>query len=385
MLAKKEPIVEDIHIKFSEVPSWVAKKEKEIEKEENELFFSIKHRMKDLVSELDKQLVSLDSVDLTKKKVEDKIKVVVRGNARTYAQHVSRLKDHIDTHDANELSTLSKDLDKKIVEFDKKTRVNYQKATYLIGKEMADIQKSIGEFYNHLRKQLDVNKHIIDSVSVIDSVRSLLKEVEVVDIVLKEINIEIKNIDKKKKKLVSEQKEKKKDIEKIKKSDSYLSNEQKKKDVVTKERDLSLNLQTLKSMIDFKRLANVFHSSPRKMKEVKAFKSSFGEMCEKDNSELLLRLLAETKLDSDDIKAAIANINKNRKKLDKLRGSISSDKTQVIISEIESLGAEMTLCDERNNKEMKRKTKEESGREDLVADISKDLKNIHVIVKNDKR
>jgi hypothetical protein len=73
-------------------------------------------------------------------------------------------------------------------------------------------------------------------------------------------------------------------------------------------------------------------------------------------------------------------VNQKRKNLNVLRASVKEDKTTSILSDIDALESESDLCDEKKQKELKRRQKENKRREELLAEISEELKKIHVIV-----
>jgi len=165
-------------VNFNELGNLVENKIKEIEDREKEIFVLIKDKQSIVIKELNEKIRVLESIDVESKKAEDHIKVMVRGNLNNYIVYVKGFIDNLDNLKEDNLEKFIDRVNMIFLDFDKKSNMSYQKATFLIGKEMAVVKETIINFSKYLRKLLDGNKVIIDSSKTIFSIKSKLKNID---------------------------------------------------------------------------------------------------------------------------------------------------------------------------------------------------------------
>jgi len=146
-------------VNFNELGNLVENKIKEIEDREKEIFVLIKDKQSIVIKELNEKIRVLESIDVESKKAEDHIKVMVRGNLNNYIVYVKGFIDNLDNLKEDNLEKFIDRVNMIFLDFDKKSNMSYQKATFLIGKEMAVVKETIINFSKYLRKLLENKEH----------------------------------------------------------------------------------------------------------------------------------------------------------------------------------------------------------------------------------
>ena len=102
--------------------------------------------------------------------------------------------------------------------------MTYQKATFLIGDEMADVKNSIIDFSKYLTRILNENKDIIDIIEVIFFIKLKLRQVDETNETMSRTNERMNFLNEKIEEINKRNEEILKEIEEIKKSESYVEN-----------------------------------------------------------------------------------------------------------------------------------------------------------------
>jgi hypothetical protein len=385
------------NVAFDEVGDWVENKEKEIKDKEKEVFVLIKDRAALFVKGLDEKVRVLENIDIESKKVEERIKLIVRGNLNKYIDHVKSLIENIDNlkekekeekeEKPGEKEEKEEKLEKFIIrinkifsDFDKKSYMSYQKATFLIGKEMGDIKKGIIDFSKYLTKTFDKNKDIIDSSKIISFIKLKLKQIDVNNKTIDRADERIKFLDKKTKDINEKIKKILEEIEKIKRSESYVENLKKQEEIKSDEKELEREIYKLKEMIDFKILGNIFHVDGKKMNIIKSHKEGFQTAFQKDGGVNILRLLDEAELNNEAISAKIKQLNDKKEEIIKNKATIKKNEIEDLLAEIKNIKLEIEKLNNEKAKELKRCERLKISREKIINSIKQELAKINVII-----
>src|SRR3989344_1563669 len=141
---KEEPKNTEV-IAIGELGSWIENKSTELKNQKTEFHALVKNRVSKLSDELRHGTESFKNIDWQEIKVEDRIKQIVKENLNNYASHLGLL---IQELNKLEESSLNKEKIYLIFSaFEKRAAMNYQKSTYLIGKELESINKSMSTFF----------------------------------------------------------------------------------------------------------------------------------------------------------------------------------------------------------------------------------------------
>jgi hypothetical protein len=367
-------------VAFDEIGDWVENKEKEIKNKETEVFVLIKDRTTLLVNELNEKVRVLENVDIESKKVEDRTKLIVKGNLNKYIDHVKSLIENINNLNEEKLEKFTTLINKIFLDFDKKSYMSYQKATFLIGKEMNDIKESVINFSKYLTKTFDKNKDIIDSSQIISFIKLKLKQIEKFDEVISRIDKRKKSLDREIKNIKETDKKVLEEIEEIKKSNGYIENLKRQEEIKSDEKELEKEIHNLKGYIDFKILGNIFHVSEKKMNIVKAHKENFEAAFQKDDGASILNLLDEVKLTNEAIISKIKQINNKKEEITKNKSTIKKDETEHLLFKTRKIKLEIENLNNEKTKELKRYERLKTSREKIINSIKQELAKINVII-----
>jgi len=206
--------------------------------------------------------------------------------------------------------------------------MSYERATILIGKEMADIKKSLKVFSGDLIKIFEGNKDITNLSKTVSCIKLKLKQVDEIEKDFERIGETIISLDRKITEKEEENKKIPEKIEKIKRSEDYIKNLERQEKIKLLEEELEKELVSLKQIIDFKALANFFHIFEEEMSIVKVYRENFQTRFRKDDGESIVRLLNEAKLNNEAISEKISQINNKKEEIEKNKQEIKKDETQ---------------------------------------------------------
>ena len=260
-------------IHFNELENWIEKKRKETERNEKEIFVLIKNKSLMIINELEEKLRILEGIDIDAKKVEEQIKLIVKENLKNYIQYVRKFIEDLNELKEERIKEVINDINKIFLEFDKKSHGSYKKVTILIGKEIAEIKGIITNFFKYLKELFNNNRNIVDSQKIILFVELNLKEIDEITGLTNKIKEKIKFLENKIKNINEDEQELLKDIEKIKKSKEHIKNTERQEKLKLNEERLKNEIYSLKGMINFRALSNVFHVNEKEMNLIRDRKS----------------------------------------------------------------------------------------------------------------
>ena len=167
--------------------------------------------------------------------------------------------------------------------------------------------------------------------------------------VLKVLNEDIGRLENLKKDLENDEGQ----IKKLKQSDKFKQEENKRKEIELKKQELEKDISELNRLIDFKALSSFYHKFENEMRIVKEYKENFKQTLKKSKIEDLANLLKESKLSNEKILELIQEIdNKENQILDtfiddfginNLESEIARTKSETQAIESEKLAKEKKL------------------------------------------
>ena len=374
----KDKELPEIKIGLNEIEGWIENKKSEIENREKEIFVLIKNKISAVVKDLDEKLIVLESVDLEQRKVEDKIKLIVKENLNNYISYVKNFKENLNNLEEKKLEEFITKINKIFLDFDKKSYKSYQKATFLIGDEMADVKNSIIGFSKYLAGILNENKEVIDILKIISFIELKLGQVDETDETINRTNERIKFLDGKIEDLGKKNNEILKEIEVTKKSESYVENLERREGIKLNEKELKNEVYKLKSMIDFKALANFFHIFKEQMSIIKVHKENFQISFQKDDGASILNLLDESKLNNEAITSKIKYVNDKKEEINKNKELVKDDEIQALLDKIQKAKTEIEKLKIEKVKDIKRCEKIKIIREEIISSIKQELTKVDV-------
>jgi len=258
--------------------------------------------------------------------------------------------------------------------------MSYERATILIGKEMADVRDKIKLFSKDLIKIFEENKDIADSYKLISIIKIKLKQFEEIEKDISRISESLKDLDEK---TASKEKENRKiidEIEEIKKSPDYLEQLKTQEKIKFLNQDLEKRIIELRKIIDFKSLANFYHIFEDKMEIVKDHNNKFLENFQKDNGQVILNLLNQSKLNNKDIFEKINEIHEKKQEIinNENKNKKNKDKTPELSSKTIEISAEIIDLRNLKTKREKRLEKSDLNKESLFKEIKEDFEKMGV-------
>ena len=255
----------------------------------------------------------VNKIDIDEIKTEDRIKLIVKENLRNYLNYLDKLILRLEELD-NEKNIIDK-INFIFHDFQRKSSMSYEKATILIGKELAKVKESIKKFFKSIGSLLNAHQGVIGESKIIKLVESQTKEFNefkktksAITENIEGSNNQINNF----KKIIKTNEE---EIETLKKSERFIEEDKKKQELEKKKQDLDNYIGVLGRMIDFKALSNFYHIFEKEMKTIKEYRENFKQTFHKTKGEDILLLLRESNLHNVNILNKIQEIDDKKKEI----------------------------------------------------------------------
>jgi len=333
--AKKERIA------FSDIPDYIENKRKELEIREKKTLDLIKDRIGALTIRIKEKINFLKKVDIESKKVEDRIKYVVKEGRKEYIEMIEFLLNDLNNLKGNKLEKIIFNIDTLFLLFNRSSHLSYERTTILIGKEMEDIKNELKFFSKELINLFNENKQIIHSFETIPFIELELKQFKKVKEEINKINQSIVSIDRQINFKEEQNKKTLEEIERIKKNPEHLEYLKRLEKVKSLETDLEKDIQILRQLIDFKALGNFFHIFENKMKIINLYKENFQKNFQQDNGKEILDLLNTANLVTKEVSDIIKKTNNKKEEL--LKDKIQNEKDEQMIQRLYSESSSMIL------------------------------------------
>ena len=376
--------IEKEEISFSEIGNWIERKREEIEIREKDVLVLIQDRINVFSDGFKERINIVKVVDVESKKVEDKIKFMVNEGRKKYIESANGFIDNLEGLEKDGLEKFIEKINKIFLDFNKSSHMSYERATILIGKEMADIKKSLKVFSGNLIKIFEENKDITDSFKRVSCIKLKLKQVDEIGKDFERVGETIISLDRKITEKEEENKKILEKIEEIKRSEDYIKNLERQEKVKLSEEELEKEVLSLKQLIDFKGLANFFHIFGEEMSIVKVYREDFQTTFRKDDGENIVRLLNEAKLNNEIISEKISQINNKKEEIEKNKQEIKKDEIQELYSETAKIILEVGNLKNEKEREEKRRGKLKVRKGELVGDVKGEVGEVGVQVLSDK-
>jgi len=373
----KEEEIEIEEIKLSELQSWMQTKKTEMKKQEKIFLDLIQARISQLIQELEEKISVLKQINVDEKKAEEKIKLIVKENLDNYIYYLEKLiADLRELDNLKEADNFIEKINSLFSDFEKRSKTSYEKATFLIGKELGSVKENIRTFFKNLEKILKENKDQIDQSKIILSTESKIKKFTEVKKTKSEIEKAIDEYNEKIGSLNNNIKIKKEEIEKIRKSEKFLAENRKKEAIVRKKEELEKEIDNLREILNFKALANFFHSFEKEMTIIKAHKENFKQAFQKTKGEEIASLLQEAKLQTPETSNKLKDITEKEREIN----SIVIEETGIenIETTIKKIKSELEVLNSKQLAEGKKSGKLEVNLNELINSIKQELTKMNV-------
>ncbi|HUW44055.1 MAG TPA: hypothetical protein VMV95_03795 [Bacillota bacterium] len=379
-LAKQNKFEESVTKKlaFSDIEDWIKNKIRENELKEKEIIDSVKKRIDSFDGELKEKIIVLGNFDVESKKAQDELKSAVNEGRKKYIESLENFMENLNNIEKEGLGEFISYVNSVFLNFDKKSRMHYERTTILIGKEAGIIRDSLKIFSKELARIFDENKNTADLSKSLAFIKLKLNQINQLDEILEEIkqkieSLEKKTIDKKEResKLLEE-------IEEIKKDSSYLDYLNAQEKIKLLEEEIKTEIQNLRQLIDFKALANFYHIFENEMNTIKEHKEDFEVSFRKDNGLKILNLLENSKLNNNEILEKTEHIKTKKEELKENKQKTMGNETQNLNSEKTRISREIEELIIEKVKEEKRHEKLKISKEEPISILKKELSKLNV-------
>ncbi len=374
---KAEEIVIE-KLAFSDIENWIENKMKENEIKQNEIIRMIKDKIRNFNADLRAKVIILSGFDIEAKKEKDDIKEIVNNSRKDYIRAVENFLENLSNLEVNKFEEFMKKINKIFFDFNKSSYKNYERATILIGKEMASIKESVRDFSREILKTYEENKDVVEFFKTISQIKSKCQKINSIDNILNTTIERKASLNKK----ISEKEEEnrilKQKVEEIKKGQNYLDFLAGQKKAEFLKLESKEGILELKQLIDFKALANFFHIDKEQISILKNHKEDFYANFEKDNGKMIMDLLNEAKLNNDKILEKMKEIHSKSEETKNHELEMKDDETQELYAKIKETALEIDNLKIEKAKEEKRHEKLKISKEELIRALKQGLAKLDV-------
>jgi len=377
-IIEKEPEIK-LELISEELEEWlVNKKEDNLRKGDN-IIKEIMVLVSELINELKEENNELGTVDLKNRKEEQRIKNIVLENLANYSSYVNKLVENLEGLEKGNLQKLVNDINKTFLEFKQKSNPSFEKATFLVGRQLERVKESIRNFFDRIKYIEEQNKDIFQNSNIISIIEKRIEEEKGFDYSKMEIFKEEKEIEKRILRKETEEKILEDNIKKIKNSEEYTKWEKRRQESSLKKKEIEKEIFEVKNMINWKNLSKIFHTNEKKMALVKDYECHFSQILEKDEEEEIIELLKEANIETGNISEKITDI---RKKMEEVHKIINSkDKLSEHASEIMIIRTDIKNLLSEKEKILKRLQKIDENIVEIKSNIDEELKKLGISIK----
>jgi len=339
-------------LNFEEIENWFVDKKKRIEKKEQEIIKEIETLISQLILELNEENKDIEKVDLKDRKVEERVKIIVLENLSNYSGYINVLIESLTKLKKENLQEIIKDINKNFIDFKQKSNLSFEKATFLVGKELEKPKESIRNFFEQLNNLAEENKEIFENSRGIQTIGQKIQEIKIFENSKKEIMNEIKDIQKKVLRAETEEKILEEDIKKIKNSDEYAEWEKSRQEANLRKKEIEKEIFELKNMVDWKTLLNILHTNEKKMAAIKEYEHHFSQILHEGREKEFLEILDETNFKIEGFSHKINEIKKRTREINEVLNR--KDKLEGLASQIMGIRTDIKTSNSEKEKVLKR-------------------------------
>ena len=293
--SKKEPeIVVTEKVEFSNIKYFLENKKQQLKLQEEEFLNKFKEINNNLINSLQEKIKQLENLDLDQKKAEDRIKIIVKENFKSYLYYVELLiKDISNLEEINSSLDMISKINSTFLNFQKKAETSYQKATYLIG-ELGQIKEEISNYFKKTETLIKENDDIIKISKILKSIEKKLEELLKIDNTSKEIDKEKSKNEEKINEVNNKIRNHEEEIIKIKNSNEHKELLKNEETLNKKDSELEIQIIKIKNLINLKTLSGICHKSEKDMIIIKNYRNNFINAFKEDSNNKLKEILEST-------------------------------------------------------------------------------------------
>ncbi len=280
-------IPEKERLEFKELENWLNQRHIRERENSKKILKEIHLAIDKFIKRLDEKREILLKVDIKDKKVQELLKQVSEDNLHRYIDYLRRLGEKLKECHKEDLEKAIQDIDKTFLEFNQQSRVVYERATILIGKELGEAKETVISFGKEINSIINNNKELLEDLKISLIVKTSLAELKELDNQKAEIASNTKEAERKLSFIKEKEGELEQKLTKKRKSEEYLLQEERKQKALITKGEIERKLLKLKKELDFKNLEKTFHSIDKKLKIVREYESDFNKILSPERNELI--------------------------------------------------------------------------------------------------
>ena len=363
-------------IEFEKLEEWIADKKRESKINETKIIKQIEASISQLIPELARENDQIKRIDLKNRKEEQRIKNIVLENLSNYSSYIGKLISDLEQMKKENLQETVENINKIFLEFKQKSSTSFEKATFLVGRELEEVKEEIKRFFCQLNEIVEENKKAFENPKLITAIEKKLEEIKKLEGLKSEISKEEKENEKNALRAKAEEKSLEEDIKKIKNSEEYSNWEKRRQESNLKKKEIEKDIFEVKNMIDWKNLSNIFHINEKKMVILKEYENHFSQILENGGEEKFIEILHEANIETGDIQRRIGKIKDRKKEIHEILSR--KDELEELASKLISVRTEIKNLKEEQVKILKRVQKIDENVSEIIKEISQDKKKIHI-------
>lgn len=360
--------------------------EQELDKEEDmvgKIKKRINKKISEFVSNLNDKIRVLNSIDLKERKEHEKIKLITLKNLEGYINQLNLLISNLEKIDKEiKIYSYFTEINLSIDIFIKSSRKRLQKATILIGKELAQTEEIVKGFYKEINRIARENTSTTSKIKNIEKLQSLKESILRIKETQNRINNIISILKKEKKEVVNEKTEKEKELRLFKESREFKEWIEKKERIKNEIEKLNKDVTRIKEKIDLKSLLKQFHGVEEKWRLIKKYRNNFLNTLKEDEELEIIQMIEDNQKES--IGGEVKRIREKSLHLKKENESCSTNKKidtfSTVLRKKDYEIAEIAGKIEEENKRLRRFNKRENAlQEEIIKTIENILEGVEIV------
>lgn len=354
-----------IKVNLKEFEEFIREKEAKNEKRSKIFLSQVFDRLKQVILELEEEVIILNGNNLSKnlaeRKAEERVKIIVSENLKAYAYQLEKLIVKLQTLEENNPILLIKKIDGLFNDFSVKSNVNFQKATFLVGKEIEAVGESVSRFFRDLKSLVQENEELAKDYELIEFGELSISEMKKLEKLKEEVQNKVKSFIYEEKSLKSLVDKNIIELENYKKTKEYKEFVELKLKAKNLDDEIKKEIAYLRSSIDFKALEKIFHTNEKKMTILKKYNQDFYDSFKLDNCNVIIDLMKEAKIEFkletniENLKEIIKTIKMKLSELSEINLLILAfeDKTLIFEKDMEKAKNEIIFLKKEQERENK--------------------------------
>jgi len=278
---EKDETIKEI-IQIDELPSKLESKINELTALKEQLKDEISKRVSDFEVEANEKIISLENIDISKRKEYDRIKIIVKENLDLYISHLKRTIDNLKDIEKEELEEYINKIFSVLNEFNRISSMPFEKATILIGDELSSTRTIVRLFIQDINEIVENNNFIFEKDRLCNALSNLLSESKQLALLHAEIERKISEINDTLKNSRIEHELLKRKLSKIKERNDFKIDNQEKLNYRKRLDSLEKDIQFIKRELDLKSLLKKFHHDKIIDQLVRGYTNDFKNALEDD-------------------------------------------------------------------------------------------------------